>query len=293
MDSSVSVEQAYDYCREVTRHTARNFYYAFLALPLEKRKSIYATYAFCHQCDDYGDEKRPLQDKARLLKEYRQELAQAYDATPRGPVFTALWDTAQKYDIPREYFDDVITGVEMDLEIFSYQTFDDLRQYCYRVASVVGLICIEIFGYDDFSAREHAVDLGIAMQLTNILRDLKEDSNRSRTYLPQEDLDAFGYSKEELKEGVLNESYTNLMGFQVERAREYFDRGKRLLPLLTFRSRLCAAVLRGIYSELLNRIEARDYDVFKVRIGLTTSEKVTLTGRIWLQTLLEDVLALR
>jgi len=290
---SVSVEQAYDHCREITRRSAGNFYYAFLALPPEKRKGIYAIYAFCRQCDDYSDEKLPPQEKARLLREHRQELTQAYEAAPQGPVFTALWDTAQKYNIPREYFDEVISGVEMDLEIAGYQTFDDLRQYCYRVASVVGLICIEIFGYQDSNAREHAVDLGIAMQLTNILRDLKEDSHRNRIYLPQDELDRFGYSKEELNEGLLNESYTKLMEFQVERAREYFDRGRRLLPLLTFRSRLCPAVLRGIYSELLNRIEARDYDVFNGRIGLTTSEKVTLTGRIWLQTLLEDLLARR
>ena len=133
----VPLDQAYEYCGDITRRRAKNFYFAFVALPKEKRTGIYAAYAFCRQCDDYGDEKLPVEDKTALLQEYRRQLAQAYEGNPEGPVFTALLDTAHRFGIPREYFDEVISGVEMDLTIASYQTFEDLRRYCYRVASVV------------------------------------------------------------------------------------------------------------------------------------------------------------
>ncbi|MEE9199701.1 MAG: phytoene/squalene synthase family protein [Dehalococcoidia bacterium] len=290
---SLPLEQAYKYCREVTRRRAKNFYYAFVALPREQRRGICAAYAFCRQCDDYSDEGRPLEERARLLREYRVQLAQAYDEAPEGPVFTALMDTAQRFTIPQEYFDEVISGVEMDLKVNSYQTFEELYQYCYRVASVVGLISIEIFGYRDPRARQYAIDLGIAMQLTNILRDLKEDSHRDRIYLPLDELARFDYPEESLRRGVLNEPFTELMRFQVARARRYFVMGRRLLPLLPLRSRFCPAVLQGLYLELLRRIEARGYDVFNGRIMLTTPEKVRLTGKIWLQTLLGSLPALR
>ena len=290
---STSPDQSYEYCREVARHRAKNFYYAFVVLPWEKRKGIYAAYAFCRQCDDYGDGVAPLEEKARLLQQYHGRLAQAYDGRPQGPVFTALMDTARRFNIPQEYFQEVISGVEMDLTVSSYQTFEDLYRYCYRVASTVGLICIEIIGYSDPRARQFAIDMGVAMQLTNILRDLKEDSLRNRIYLPLDEMARFDYSEENLHRGVLNRSFEDMMRFQVERARRYFVSGKRLLPLLSPRSRLCPAVLQGLYLELLCRIEARGYDVFNGRVKLTTPEKVRLTGKVWLETLLETLPALQ
>ena len=286
-----SLQQAYEHCRSVTRRRAKNFYYAFVALPRPKRLAIYAAYAFCRQCDDYSDEAAALEEKTHLLKEYREQLNQAFQGDPSGPVFIALMDTVRKYDIPREYLEEVISGVEMDLTTTRYQTFEELRQYCYRVASVVGLICIQIFGYRDERARDYAVDMGIAMQLTNILRDIEEDRNRDRIYIPLDELDRFGCSKDDLSSGIVSSDFIEMMKFQVARAREYFARSGALLPLLDARSRLCPAVLQGIYIKLLDRIEARGYDVFNGRVRLTTGEKVGLTGKIWLKTLSESLLA--
>ncbi|MCH7996641.1 MAG: phytoene/squalene synthase family protein [Chloroflexi bacterium] len=289
----VSLDSAYEYCRGVTRRRAKNFYYAFIALPHDQRKGIYATYAFCRLSDDYSDENLPLEDKTRLLQEYRLQLAQAFDGKPDGPVFTALLDTSRRFDIPKEYFDEIIDGVEMDLTTDRYQTFDDLYRYCYKVASVVGLVCIQIFGYRDLRARRYAVDMGIAMQLTNILRDLKEDCGRNRIYLPLDEMDRFHYRPEDLHAEVINKPFIEMMEFQVERARDYFSRSAALLPLLSLRSRVCPAVLRSLYLALLDRIQARGYDVFSSRVRLNTSEKLALTGKIWLQTLGRGLVGVR
>lgn len=289
----VSLDNAYEYCRGVTRGRAKNFYYAFIALPHGQRKGMYAAYAFCRLSDDYSDENLPLEDKARLLQEYRLQLAQAFDGNPDGPVFTALLDTSRRLDIPKEYFDEIIDGVEMDLTTDRYQTFDDLYQYCYKVASVVGLVCIQIFGYRDLRARRYAVDMGIAMQLTNILRDLKEDCGRNRIYLPLDEMDRFHYRPEDLYAEVINKPFIEMMEYQVERARDYFARSAALLPLLSLRSRVCTAVLRSLYLALLDRIQARDYDVFRSRVRLNTSEKLALTGKIWLQTLGKGLVGVR
>ena len=285
-----SLQQAYEHCRRVTRKRAKNFYYAFVALPRPKRLGIYAAYAFCRQCDDYSDEDAALEKKTRLLEEYRKQLHQAFRGEPNGPVFIALMDAVRKYDIPLEYLEDVISGVEMDLTTTRYDTFEELRQYCYRVASVVGLICIQIFGYRDERARDYAIDMGIAMQLTNILRDIEEDCGRDRIYLPLDELDRFRCSEEDLTGGIASGDFVEMMTFQVARAREYFVRSRALLPLLDARSRLCPAVLQGLYIRLLDRIEARGYDVFNCRVRLTTGEKVGLTGKIWLKTLSESLL---
>ena len=174
----------------------------------------------------------------------------------------------------------------MDLERRRYETFEELRAYCYGVASVVGLICVQVFGYKDPRARECAVDLGLAMQLTNILRDIQEDAARGRIYLPQEEMERFGYTNDELLHGVVNARFQELMRFQVARARHYFESGKRLLPLLPLTSRACPSILGGIYSRSLNRIEARDYDVFASRVSLSTQEKLLLVTRLWLQSLI-------
>ena len=275
------LDQAYEYCRRLTKERAKNFYYAFVTLPGRKRRAIYAAYAFCRLCDDATDDFTDAEEKQRLVAEQREGLAKTYAGAPEGQVFLAMEDAINTYHIPMEYLEDVINGVEMDISKTRYSTFEELREYCYRVASSVGLICIEIFGYEDPSARDYAVDLGLAMQLTNILRDVEEDIGRDRVYIPQEDLDRFGCSEEDIFLKRINDSFRGLMRFQVERARDYFTRGKRLLPLLSAGSRACPAVLHGTYSRLLDRIEASGYNVFGRRISLSTREKLVLMARLW------------
>ncbi len=275
------LDQAYAYCRRITRERAKNFYYAFITLPTAKRRAIYAAYAFCRLCDDAVDDVTDVDEKLRLLAEQREGLARTYAGAPEGQVFVAMQDVISAYNIPREYLEEVINGVEMDISKTRYPTFEELREYCYRVASAVGLICIEIFGYKDPSAREHAVDLGLAMQLTNILRDVEEDVARDRIYIPQEDLERFGCSEEDIFLGRVTDNFRDLMRFQVERARERFRMGKRLLPLLSPSSRACPAMLHDTYSRLLDRIEASGYRVFGNRIGLSAGEKLAMVARLW------------
>ena len=281
------LEAAYLLCRQITKERAKNFYYAFITLPKDQRLAIYAAYAFCRHCDDATDEQSSPQEKLAKLEELRGEMERCFRGESSDALFLALFDAAERYRIPKAYLQELLNGVEMDLAVRRYETFPDLLDYCYKVASVVGLLCIEVFGYTDPRAKEHAVDLGTAMQLTNILRDLKEDAERERIYLPLEDLNRFGYSPEELEAEVMNDSFHQLMRFQVGRAREYFHRGHRLLPLLSPRARVCVAVLHGLYSRILDKIEARNYDVFTSRVSLSTAEKLRLTGRLWTQSFLQ------
>ena len=282
----VTLTDAYKECRLITRREARNFYYAFLTLPAAKRRAIYAAYAFCRHCDDAVDEVASLDDKQAALQQLTARLDAAYRGLPDGPVFTALAHTAQTYEIPQSYFQDLIRGVEMDLANNRYRTFKDLRLYCYRVASVVGLICLQIFGYSHPKAMEYAVDLGLAMQLTNILRDVQEDLARDRIYLPLEELQRFGYSERQLKCEVRNNAQRRLIAFQVERAQSLFQSGAKLLPYLSPRSRACPAVLAAIYTRILRRISSNDYNVFGGRISLSGPEKLLVMTTTWLKSLL-------
>jgi phytoene synthase len=282
---TVSLELAYRHCQQVTRARAQNFSYAFLTLPRPRRQAVYAVYAFSRLCDDITDELLPLAQKGQRLQEVHRSLEQAFGGDPQGPVFTALAHAAAVFHIPQEHFGELVQGVETDLTTSRYRTFEELRLYCYRVAAVVGLICVHIFGYRRPEALDHAVDLGLAMQLTNILRDIQEDAARGRIYLPLEELERFGYSEQDLLQGTVNGAFEEMMRFQVARARDYFQRGKRLLPLLPPRSRACPAVLGAIYWRLLDRIEARRYNVFRGRVGLSAPEKALLMLRLWGQSL--------
>ena len=279
---ATEVELAYEYCRRISKRRAKNFYYAFRTLPARKRRAIYAAYAFCRYCDDVADEDMPLGEKTRLLGELRQSLDQCRSGRPDGPVFVALHHASDSFKVPYDYYETVIDGVEMDLTMTRYESFDELNDYCYKVASVIGLICIEIAGYTDQRAREYAVDLGVAMQLTNILRDVREDAERERIYLPMNDLRAYGYSEAELKGAAYNDAFRSLMKFEADRARRYFERGRRLFPLLAGEARVFPMVLDGIYSAVLDRIEQRGFDVFGERVRLSTGEKLAITARLWL-----------
>ena len=278
---ATELDQAYDHCQRIAKENAKNFYYAFKTLPYNKRRAIYATYAFCRLCDDIADEEMPLEEKDRQFMATRRLLDESMRGNNEGPVFTALEDAANAFGINKEYFEEVIEGVEMDLTKTRFANFEELREYCYKVASVVGLICIDVFGYEDPRAKEYAIDLGLAMQITNILRDVKEDAERDRVYLPLDEIERFGYSVEELMAGVVNEPFRRLMAHQVQRAREYFNSGRRLLPLIDHDSRACPAVLHGVYSALLDRIEASGFEVFESRIRVSTPKKLMITAGLW------------
>ena len=285
--AKTALELAYDDCRAITRQEAKNFYYAFLTLPAAKRRAIYAVYSFCRHCDDSVDEQGTDEAKLTALSSIESSLDQAFHSQPESPAFLALADAADRYQIPQDYFQDIILGVKSDLIKDRYQDFDELRQYCYRVASVVGLICLQIFEYQGEEAKDYAVDLGLAMQLTNILRDVRGDLEMGRVYLPQDEMARFGYSEEHLRDGIKNDAFLELSRFQAERARGYYKSGLRLLPHLSHRSRACPAVLGAIYSKVLDRIESSGFDVLgERRISLSTREKVRIMAQTWLGSML-------
>ena len=274
---------AYEECRQVTRREARNFYFAFLTLPAPQRRAIYVAYTFCRYCDDSVDAEGTHDEKLARVNQLREMLAEAYLGLATQPLFIGLYDVAITYDIPQEYFQEVLNGVESDLVKTRYADFEELRRYCYQVASVVGLICIHIFGYRGGEpARQRAIDLGLAMQITNICRDVREDWEFGRVYLPQDEMARFGVDEADIAAGVVTEGISDLLRLQIERARGLFASGRLLLPYLPARSRACPAALGLIYSGVLNRIERAGYDVFTQRIGLSKAAKLRLMARAWL-----------
>ncbi len=281
--SPAALAEAYEECRRVTRREAKNFYFAFLTLPAEQRNAISVAYTFCRYCDDSVDAEGTPEEKLARISHLRHMLNETYDGRAVEPLFIGLADVAARYRIPQEYFQEVLNGVQSDLVKTRYADFEELRQYCYQVASVVGLICIHIFGYTGGeTARQHATDLGLAMQLTNICRDVREDWEFGRVYLPQDEMRRFGVSEEDLAAGVVTDSFAALLHFQIDRAREYFVSGRRLLPYLTRRSRACPAALGFIYGGVLDRIERAGCNVFDNRITVSKSAKLALMAKAWL-----------
>ena len=284
---------------ERTRRMSRNtsFYYSFLVLPPRKRQAIVAVWDFCRAVDDAVDEVVPesqwqggLTDEARSraaqqLCSWRAELDACYRGTPATPQGRALQPFIQEFHLPRGPFESLIEGVEMDLDHARYPTFDALQQYCHRVASTVGLICIEIFGYRDPRTREYAVHLGLALQLTNIIRDVAADLRRGRIYLPQEDLARFGVTEDTLRRGVSPEVRA-LLQFECERAREYYQKAARALAPVDRRNLTPARIMNGIYFEILRRIERNGYDVFTSRVGVPRPIRAAIALRIWMASLL-------
>jgi phytoene synthase len=278
--NGASLSADYERCGEVTRRSSSNFYYAFMLLPAERRRALYAVYAFCRFVDDIADD-QSIGDPATLLARWREELERVYGGAPTRPISRALADTARHFSIPRVYFDEVIAGVEMDLSRRRYATFEELRLYCYRVASAVGLICIEVFGYSNPETKVYAENLGIAFQITNILRDVREDAARGRIYLPLEDLARFGVSEDEILRGVYSDAFVRLMEFEANRAREYYLRADRALPAEDRSSLLTAEAMRSIYGALLNLIVSSRYRVLDRRLSLSAPKKLYLVGRAW------------
>jgi phytoene synthase len=284
LDVGGAVSGAYEHCEMLTRRASSNFYWGFRLLPHDRRRALCAVYAFCRAADDLADEPGRDTDPRRLLARWREELERAYAGRPVHPVGVALADTVARFAIPREHFDAVIAGVEMDLDRNRYETWEgDLEQYCYRVAGAVGLICIEIFGYRDPSARQYAVELGLAFQLTNILRDVADDAQRGRIYLPGADLKRFGCREEDVLVGHCTDAFRQVMAFECARAGEHYGRARFLLAEDDRQSLAPAEAMRLIYEQLLRRIMLRHYDVFGPKVRLTRPEKAGLAVAAWMR----------
>jgi phytoene synthase len=271
------VERSYDYCRRVARKRAKNFYYSFLLLSAQQRKAMCAIYAFMRYCDDLSDEPGATRG---AMERWRGELEEVLEGRFSGhPVWPAFHHTVRRFGIPHDYFREMIAGVASDLTPRRIETFDDLYRYCYQVASVVGLTIVHIFGFDTRTALPLAEKCGIAFQLTNILRDIREDAAKERIYLPLEDLRRFGVSAEDLGAGNRTEAFMRLMHFEAARARSYYQESMPLLDLVHPRSRPSLWALITIYSRLLERIEKTGYDVLSRRVRLSTLEKSWILAR--------------
>jgi 15-cis-phytoene synthase len=282
-----STEQSYTQCQRVAWRTGSNFYYSFLLLPWPKRRAMCALYAFLRHTDDLGDNPHTADVRRAELQRWRHSLARALSGTFDGPLFPALADTVARYRIPPEYLYAVIDGVLMDVDQQQYETFDELADYCHKVASVVGLACIHIWGFESTAAIEPAGKCGLAFQLTNILRDLKEDAAEGRVYLPRADLRRFDYSPEELKQGVRDGRFKALMRFEIARAEQFYHEAAALEPLLGADGRPIYAAMVRIYRGLLDEIKRVDGDVFTHRVRLSAWRKLgiaascCLPGRAW------------
>ncbi|MGQ0637125.1 MAG: phytoene/squalene synthase family protein [Planctomycetaceae bacterium] len=271
---------SYDYCRALARRTGRNFYYSFLTLPRDKFRAMCVLYSFMRVTDDLGDDETPGLDRAAALERWRSELLFAANSGQcRHPVLPAVVDVLRNYQVPLSYLLDVITGVEMDLRPVSIETFAQLTEYCYHVAGAVGLACIHIWGFHDQRALGAAVDCGTAFQLTNILRDVREDAARGRAYLPAEDLSRFGLSYDDLARGAGDARLQALLRFEVGRAREYYARAQALFDHLDPAGRPILETMLRIYGGLLDEIERRRFDVFSRRIELSCGRKLYIAGR--------------
>ncbi|HLW71244.1 MAG TPA: presqualene diphosphate synthase HpnD [Candidatus Binataceae bacterium] len=275
-----ALEADYARCAEVTRRSSSNFYYAFMLLPAERRRALYAVYAFCRFVDDIADDDA-VATPALLLERWRKELDRVYAGAVERPVSRALAANVHRFKIPQLYFKEVIDGVEMDLTRKRYATFEELRLYCRRVASAVGLICIEIFGYRNPATRVYAERLGLAFQLTNIIRDVHEDAARERIYLPQEDLQRFGVREEEILKSAYTPAFNRLMAFEAERARAFYREAGAALAAEDRPAMIAAEGMRLIYSALLERIVKSGYRVFDRRLSVSTPRKLYLVGRAW------------
>ncbi|HZS10505.1 MAG TPA: presqualene diphosphate synthase HpnD [Blastocatellia bacterium] len=283
-------ERTRGFRQDLAKTIQSNFFYSFLFLPKQKREAIIDIYKFCRAVDDIVDDMMDAQaageaahvnDPLEALNEWRRELDACYAGRPTTTQSQKLRRVLDRFPMPKEYFEELIAGCEMDLSRQRYETFDELYQYCYRVASITGLMCIEIFTYRSPRTREYAINLGLALQLTNILRDLKEDAARGRVYLPQEDLRRFDYSERELMDGVINDNFRALMRFECRRARDYYRRAAECLPAEDLPTLTAARTMGKIYFRLLEQIEEVSYDVFNHQIRLHRPERFLIAFSEW------------
>jgi phytoene synthase len=291
---SQQLSHAYAVCRGVARRAAKNFYYGFMVLPSEKRNALCAVYAFMRHADDISDDPAlDPQQKHEKLEQWIQAAKEVFSGGPADdPVLLALGDTQKRFNVPTQLFEKLVQGTAMDLNIPTVadapalvcRTFDDLKEYCYYVASVVGLVCIRVFGYEDKKAEFLAEDCGLAFQLTNIIRDVKEDAGMGRIYIPEEDLARFHLGQEQfvpatLGDPVKAQQLQPVLEYEAGRARRYYDSARWLMELIEADSRAGLWVLVEIYSRLLKKMAARNYDVFTERVSLTLWEKLRVVSR--------------
>jgi 15-cis-phytoene synthase len=268
----------------ITRSSASNLALAFVLLPPEKRRGMSALYAFCREVDDVADDESiPTEIRRARLQEWREDVARACNGvTPNFPVNRELQHFIRERKLPFELFDELIKGVEMDLDIRRYETMADLEEYCYRVASVVGLLSIEIFGYQNNACRAYAVHLGTALQLTNILRDVRNDADRGRIYLPRAEMARFGVREEEILEGRYSERYLKLAQSIAQAARAHYDKARAVLPPEDRRSMATAELMGSVYWRLLQKLERRRFNVFDhAETRLNKAQKLFLIARMW------------
>lgn len=284
------LQEAYSFCRTITRSYAKTFYLATRFLPHNKQRSIFAIYALCRYLDDLVDKGKDLiqnrkinpNDIGQAIQNCRDELIQTYHGKEAdNPIFLSFSDVLQTHKIPIELPLMLIEGVSMDLTKKRYDTFEELYSYCYKVASVVGLMTSEVFGYQSKDALPHAVDLGIAMQLTNVLRDIGQDLSNDRIYLPKEDLNYYNLTEDDLKTGKPDGRFIKMMKFQIERSRQYYKSADQGVSMLDRDSQLPVYLARHNYSQILNQIEQNHYQVFDRRAYLTTTQKLISLPGIW------------
>lgn len=279
---SVSVEESYRVCEQIAKRTGKNFYYSFLVMPRAKRRAMSAIYAFMRRSDDIADGAENPAVALAGLKEWRATVSAALaGAAASEPTLPALVDTVRRYRIPERHFFELLDGTEMDQAKTRYATFEELYRYCYHVASCVGLVVLPVFGYEDEAALKPAEACGIAFQLTNILRDVKEDAGLGRIYLPGEDLERFGVSEDDIMQSRMTPQFKELMKFEADRAREYYRQAEPLLGMISPDSRGTLAVMMGIYGGILDKIVAQEYRVFDGKIRLSKWEKWRVVLRHW------------
>lgn len=283
--NSISLEESYSYCRKVAQRRAKNFYYSFLLLEKPQRDGMCAIYAFMRHCDDLSDDPA-LTDKGQIIQSvalWRVQMDGALQGRFDGnPVWPAFHDTVKRYQIPHRFFHEMIEGITSDLEPRRVQTYDELYRYCYQVASVVGLTVVHIFGFESTRALLLAEKCGVAFQLTNILRDVREDAELGRIYLPAEDLAKFGVSPHQLISGAEDENFRRLMRFEAQRARVLYDESAPLLDMIKPKSRRSLWALREIYLKLLAKLELANFNVLRKRLNVPTRTKLLLLFRAFL-----------
>ena len=274
MESDLTI--SYQICEQLVKSHTTSFYMASKTLPSHKRKAIYAVYAFCRFCDDIVDNNNRVVEKKIALDEIKSNLISHNKSRSIKPIMLALKDVIDEYQIPVEYFEDLIVGMESDIDFMRYNTFEQLKQYCYRVASTVGLMCLHIFGYEEEKCKNLAKDLGIAMQLTNIIRDIKEDFDLNRIYIPKEDFDNTGYTYDDLKNANTNSNFNNLMAIQISRAEKYFCKSRSLKQLVNKDSQLCLELIAEVYIRLLKQMNKNPNLILFQRTKLTLIDKISL-----------------
>lgn len=276
-----SIKLGFKEARTITKNHAKTFYFASCFFPRNKRQAAYAVYALCRASDESVDTGKNISCHNRLAQ-ISEKIAAVFNNSPLGEnLLLAFRETVKRYHIPREYFAELLAGMQMDLEKDRYQNFEELHPYCFRVAGVVGLIMLKILGYKNPQAEKYAIDLGVAMQLTNILRDIREDFERGRVYLPQDEMARFGVSESSISQAKIDNNFVALLKFQIKRARQYYASSSAGIGMISnLRSRFVVLAMKEIYSGILTSIENNAYHVFSQRAQVATKKKVIIALKI-------------